>query len=120
MLTPSTLRATTASKVALRWETIVWRAWVKENVLPHSTHRIDDVSRTWFGRIVANDVSGTDFAPQRTDAIETSAIFHFGSALTRENCVLEILATNSSTQGGWGLPQHLVAEAPENLFIIEG
>ena len=47
---------------------------------------------------VANDVSGTDFAPQRTCEIETSAILHFGSALTMRELCLRNSAPNSSTQ----------------------
>ena len=51
---------------------------------------------------VANDVSGTDFAPQRTCGIETSAILHFGSALTRRKLCLQNSGSNSSTQDGLG------------------
>ena len=47
---------------------------------------------------VANDVSGTDFAPQRTCEIETSAILHFGSALTMRELCLRNSGSNSSTQ----------------------
>ena len=49
---------------------------------------------------VANDVSGTDFAPQRTCEIETSAILHFGSALTMRELCLQNSGSNSSTQTG--------------------
>ena len=49
---------------------------------------------------VANDVSGTDFAPQRTCGIETSAILHFGSALTMRDLCLRNSGSNSSTQTG--------------------
>ena len=49
---------------------------------------------------VANDVSGTDFAPQRTCGIETSAILHFGSALTMRELCLPNSGSNSSTQTG--------------------
>ena len=49
---------------------------------------------------VANDVSGTDFAPQRTCEIETSAILHFGSALTMRELCLRNSDSNSSTQTG--------------------
>ena len=49
---------------------------------------------------VANDVSGTDFAPQRTCGIETSAILHFGSALTMRELCLRNSGSNSSTQTG--------------------
>ena len=49
---------------------------------------------------VANDVSGTDFAPQRTCEIETSAILHFGSALTMRELCLQNSGSNSSTHTG--------------------
>ncbi len=49
---------------------------------------------------VANDVSGTDFALQRTCEIETSAILHFGSALTMRELCLRNSGSNSSTQTG--------------------
>ena len=49
---------------------------------------------------MANDVSGTDFAPQRTCRIETSAILHFGSALTVRELCLRNSGSNSSTQTG--------------------
>ena len=50
---------------------------------------------------VANDVSGTDFAPQRTCGIETSAILHFGSALTMRELCLQNSGSNSSTRTGY-------------------
>ena len=49
---------------------------------------------------VVNNASGTDFAPQRTCAIETSAILHFGSALTMRELCLQNSGSNSSTQTG--------------------
>ncbi len=50
---------------------------------------------------VANDVSGTDFAPQRTCGIATSAILHFGLALTRRELCLRNSGSNSSTRAGY-------------------
>ena len=52
---------------------------------------------------VANDVSGTDFAPQRTCEIETSAILHFGSALTMIELCLQNSGSNSSPRAGYAV-----------------
>ena len=102
MLTPSTLRAMTTSKVALRCcETVVGRAFRRGERL---SALAAPVSTAFLGpgsvESVANDVSGTDFAPQRTCEIETSAILHFGSALTMRELCLRNSGSNSSTQTG--------------------
>ena len=82
-------------------ETVVGRAFRRRERLAALAA---PVSRAFPGpgsvESVANDVSGTDFAPQRTCEIETSAILHFGSALTMRELCLQNSGSNSSTQTG--------------------
>ena len=52
---------------------------------------------------VVNNASGTDCSIRRTCGIETSAILHFGSALTMRELCLQNSGSNSSTQTGYGL-----------------
>ena len=49
---------------------------------------------------VVNNASGTDCSIRRTCGIETSAILHFGSALTMRELCLRNSGSNSSTQTG--------------------
>ncbi len=49
---------------------------------------------------VVNNASGTDFSIRRTCGIETSAILHFGSALTMRELCLQNSGSNPSTQTG--------------------
>ncbi len=49
---------------------------------------------------VVNNASGTDCSIRRTCGIETSAILHFGSALTMRELCLQNSGSNSSTQTG--------------------
>ncbi len=52
------------------------------------------------------------------DGIETSAILHFGSALTMRELCLQNSGSNSSTANGLrGGHQHLMAEAPPVVIV---
>ena len=50
---------------------------------------------------VVNNASGTDCSIRRTCGIETSAILHFGSALTMRELCLQNSGSNSSTRTGY-------------------
>ena len=83
------------------WETVVGRALRRRERL---SALAASVSTAFPGprsvESVVNDASGTDFSMQRTCEIETSAILHFGSALSTRELCLQNSGSNSSTQTG--------------------
>ena len=52
---------------------------------------------------VVNNASGTDCSIRRTCGIETSAILHFGSALTMRELCLQNSGSNSSPRAGYAV-----------------